>query len=290
MTFERLGLQDSLACPGVFACPKSGRLELLSRLTFSKVYVYPSYLGYWDYIYDTIAAQPDVDFDIVVNPSSGPGGESGVGYNSDYITGVAKLNTYPNVHLFGYVHTAYGTRPADDVNQDTAYWAAWSSYKAANIAVTGIFFDEVPNWEGSRGSQDVAFMTEITDYAYSLFDKLTTEMETIYNVGTKSVHPEYFDKDHADYVIVFENFAYEYTPAVLRDNVPAGAEGKSSILLHDFLTPGHSLPNSTVKQWLQEFSDAGVGSAHILEYGYDKAESQDLPAALGRVAQILAQA
>lgn len=161
------------------------------------LYVYPSWTGNWNYFYNIIAAHPQLDFDIIINPWNGPGGESGVGFNSDYIKGVAQLNAYHNAHLFGYVHTSYGSRSTDDVNQDTAYWAAWSSYTAEDISVTGIFFDEVPN-NSNNGNQDVEYMTKITDYAYSLFDKLTHEMETIYNVGQKSVHPEYFDDDMAD--------------------------------------------------------------------------------------------
>ncbi|CAN8095274.1 unnamed protein product [Discula destructiva] len=251
------------------------------------LYVYPSWLGYWDYIYDTIAQNPDLEFDIIINPSNGPGGSSGPGYNSDYVSGVAHLNTYPNVHLFGYVHTSYGGRSRDEVNQDTAYWADWSTYTAADISVAGIFFDEVPN-DRDAGLQDVAYMADITDYAYSLFDKLTPEMETIYNVGQECRHPEYFDNDMADYVIVFENYASEFSSAVLRDNVPVGAERKSSILIHDFINTTHSIPDSMVTQWLQEFSDAGIGSGHILNYSYAEADSKDSPADLGSVARALA--
>lgn len=257
------------------------------------LYVYPSYLGTWNYIYKVIADHPDLDFDIIINPSDGPGGERGVGYNSDYIQGVAQLNAYHNVHLFGYVHTSYGSRSIDDVNQDTAYWADWSSYTAEDISVEGIFFDEVPN-NDDQGNQDVEYMTEVTDYAYSLFDKLTHEMQTIYNVGMKSVHPEYFDDEMADYVIVFENYAYKYSPDVLRNNVPTGAEAKSSILLHGFFDPAcPTLPDSTVKEWLRDFNKAGLGSANILDRGYeyvdDKSQvAQALPADLASVAEVLA--
>lgn len=91
-------------------------------------------------------------------------------------------------------------------------------------------------------------------------------------------------------MIVFENYASEYSPDILRDNVPAGVAEKSSILLHDFLTTGRpTLSNSTVKTWLQDFTKAGLGSANILDYGYAvQDDKNETPADLGSVAKILA--
>lgn len=251
------------------------------------LYVYPSWQGWWNNIYAAIAANPDLEFQVIVNPSNGPG-SSDPGYNSDYIKGVSELHTYPNVHTFGYVYTSYGSRSKADVNQDTSYWAGWNTYTAANISINGIFFDETPNWIGQNGANDVSYMAEVTEYAHSLFDSEAYAFELIYNVGQQSNHLEYFDDDMADYVVVFENYAAQFNSLVLQNNVPAGLADKSSILLHDFTTNNNPLPDSDVQQWLQEFSNAGIGSAHILNYGYNEAESSDMPAAIGFVASILA--
>lgn len=250
------------------------------------LYVYPSWQGWWNNIYAAIAANPDLEFQVVVNPNSGPGGST-PGYNSDYISGVTKLNSYPNVHTFGYVHTSYGSRSVADVNQDTSYWANWNTYTAANISIHGIFFDEAPNWTGQQGSNDVAYMTQITEYAHSLFDSQTSNFELIYNVGQQSNHLKYFDDDMADYVVVFENYAAQFSSSALQNNVPAGLAEKSSFLLHDFNDENNPLPASDVQEWLQQFSDASIGSAHILNYGYNQAQSASTPAAIGTVANIL---
>ncbi|KAJ4389507.1 hypothetical protein N0V93_006977 [Gnomoniopsis smithogilvyi] len=251
------------------------------------LYVYPSWQGWWDNIYAAIAANPNLEFQVIVNPSNGPGGST-PGYNSDYISGVTRLNSYPNVHTFGYVYTSYGSRSLADVNQDTSYWANWNTYTAANISINGVFFDETPNWTGNQGDNDVAYMTQATEYAHSLFDSETSAFELIYNVGQQSNHLEYFDDDMADFVIVFENYADQYADTIIQNNVPAGLADKASILLHDFNDGNNPLPSSYVQQWLQDFSNAGIGSAHILDYGYNQAQSTDAPAAISTVANILA--
>lgn len=55
----------------------------------------------WNNIYTQVANHSSTQFAIVINPNNGPG-NSKAGYDSDYITGVAKLNSYPNVQLCKY--------------------------------------------------------------------------------------------------------------------------------------------------------------------------------------------
>lgn len=228
-------------------------------------------------MYTAIEDHPDVDFHIILNPSNGPGGST-PGYNSDWVTSVAKLNAYPNVHTFGYVYTSYNARTVADVKADTVDWAGWNGYSGANISVNGIFFDEVPNWTGSQGAGDVSYMNSVTDFAKSQFGG---NFKVIYNPGVKPVHQEYFDL--ADYTVVFENYASAFDGSdVLEENVPSGKEDKASILLHDFI--GGDLPDEKVEEWLGSIADAGFGSANILNYGYDQANSVDAPAGLGTVA------
>lgn len=265
------------------------------------LYVYPSWQGWWDNVYTAIAANRNVSFQIILNPSNGPGGNT-PGYNSDWIAGVARLNAYPNVQTLGYVHTSYNARSTADVQTDIAAWAGWNTYAGANISVHGIFFDEVPNWSGTKGRNDVGYMAGVTAYARSQFSPRVLSSSSpsqkavfYYNVGTKSVHAEYFAAGMADYVIVYENYASAYYQAaapaapaassVLSANVPAGMANKSSILLHDFALS--NLPAANVQSWLRSFEAAGLGSANILDYGYDQANTADAPADIGSVARIL---
>lgn len=250
------------------------------------LYVYPSWQGWWDNIYSAIAANPDLEFQVIVNPSNGPGG-SNPGYNSDYISGVTRLNSYPNVHTFGYVYTTYGSRSIADVMLDTSYWANWNTYTAANISINGIFFDESPNWAGQQGANDVSYMAQITSYAQSLFDQEVSSFQLIYNVGQQCNHLEYFDDDMADFVIIYENYAADFNTLILTTNVPDGLAEKCSILLHDFNDNNNPLPAWDVQDWLQEFRNADIGSANILNYGYNQAQSSDKPAAIEIIADIL---
>ncbi len=74
------------------------------------LYLYPdSSASAWGNITATVAAYPAVQWEIVVNPNSGPGTTS---YPTDpnIIAGIAKLNSYPNVHTVGYVDTAHGQK------------------------------------------------------------------------------------------------------------------------------------------------------------------------------------
>lgn len=175
----------------------------LSAVQATKVllplYVYPSWQGWWNNIYTTVAANPNITFQIILNPSNGPGGDT-PGYNSDWVTGVSKLNSYYNVHTLGYVHTSYNQRTLADVKTDVAAWAGWNTYKAQNISVNGVFFDETPNWNPSQnGINDIDYMGNLTAYAKAQFNTTAPRFATIFNVGTKTVHPEYFHQ--ADYVV-----------------------------------------------------------------------------------------
>lgn len=263
------------------------------------LYVYPSWQGWWNNVYTAIAANPHLLFQVILNPDNGPGSGSSPGYNSDWVTGVATLNSYPNVQTLGYVSTSWGARSASDVDADVATWAAWDSSVTSgsgNISVAGIFFDEVPNWTGSKGTSDVSYMTARSTNARSQFAAASSppyRFQVVYNVGTQVVHSEYFGTVSstgagADLVVVYENYASAYNPStVLANNVPSSSAlaARSAVLIHDFVDA--ELSSSTVASWLDGLRGAGVGSANILDYGYDKANSADAPAAIGTVAGIL---
>lgn len=237
----------------------------------------------WNTIFAAVANNTHTQFQIVLNPNDGPG-NSKAGYDSEYITAVAKLNTYPNVHTFGYVHTSYGTRAAASVQTDIARWANWNTYTKANIAVKGIFFDEVPNNTGKKASADVAYMASMQAYAKAQFSGISN-FQTYYNVGDLCAHMEYFNGTMADYVCIFEDDASLFSTALMSTRVPTGMAAKSCVLLIDYAASG--LPSASVAALLQWFKSLGIGSANILDYGYDEANSADAPADVGTVARVL---
>ncbi|KAJ4390561.1 hypothetical protein N0V93_004157 [Gnomoniopsis smithogilvyi] len=235
----------------------------------------------WNPILTAVANSPNTQFQIILNPNNGPG-NSKAGYDSEYITSVAKLNAYPNVHTFGYVHTSYGARSSASVQTDIARWANWNTYTKANIAIKGIFFDEVPN-SSKKGNTDVAYMSALQTYAKSQFGNITT-FQTFYNVGDLCAHTEYFN-NMADYVCIFEDEASKFSTAVLGSRLPAGKAAKSCVLLIDYMSSG--FPSANVSSMLQYFVSLGIGSANILDYDYDQANAVGAPADVGSVARIL---
>ncbi|KAJ0420222.1 Spherulation-specific family 4 [Aspergillus carlsbadensis] len=92
------------------------------------LYTWPSE-GAWDPVYDALAAYPEVDFYVIVNPNSGPGDSSPPA--SEYITGVTTLNSYANAHTIGYVRTNWADRDMDDVKQDIDVYSQWASYSGS---------------------------------------------------------------------------------------------------------------------------------------------------------------
>lgn len=241
------------------------------------LYQYPAGTT-WNPVFSTIEANPQLEFQIIINVDSGPGGPEP---DSDFVTGTAKLNSYNNVVTLGYVHVLYGAASQAEVSQNVTDWAAWNSYTGANVSVDGIFFDETPNSEGSAGDNDVSFMQLAVSAATSAFG---THAHTImFNPGSTVEHSEYYDL--ADYVVIFEEEAASYSASILTTNIPAGKANQSSILIPQFASTGTA---AEAQSWLQAMVEAGVGSAHILDYDYIQATSSDAPAAIGSVASVLA--
>lgn len=262
-------MQQSLSFLGLFAAP------ILATKLLLPLYQYPED-GSWDSIYDTIEGNPDLTFQVIINVDSGPGSGSP---NSDFASGTAKLNAYPNVETLGYVHTLFGDASQEEVNQNVSDWYSWNTYSGANVSIHGIFFDEVHNTEGT--DSDVTYMQALTESATSTFG--SSPFTSIFNPGSKPEHLEFYDL--ADYVVVFETYASEYSDSVLSENVPSGYANQSAILIPDFASVGTA---SEAESWLQSMVDAGIASAHILNYDYLQSSSTTSPAAIGSIASALA--
>lgn len=88
-------------------------------------YYYPG--PHWE---STVTAAPIVRY-VVVNPGDGPG----PAVDPAYVRTIDTVRT-AGVHLLGYVPTAWGARPAEEVLQDVRTYRNW-------YGVTGVFLDEV---------------------------------------------------------------------------------------------------------------------------------------------------
>ncbi|KAL2820270.1 Spherulation-specific family 4 [Aspergillus granulosus] len=200
------------------------------------LYTWPSDSA-WDPVYNALAAYPDVEFYVIVNPNSGPGDSSPPA--SEYIAGVTALNSYPNVHTLGYVRTNYTNRDIHDVKEDIDIYSQWASYSASTrtrtlkprsacsdentstatpsipstpsnpnpgIALSGIFFDEAPH---SSSTPELSYMQDVAAYVQSKpanfnfnSNSSSATPTVIFNPGTTHA-PEYFN--YATHIVDFES-------------------------------------------------------------------------------------
>jgi hypothetical protein len=186
------------------------------------------------------------------------------------------LNSYPNVELFGYVHCNYDTSSGEEINRNVTQWNSWNADPKTGI--DGIFFDEIPNEEGTK--EGVTFLASLLKTARSTFG--VHPFKSIFNPGATPQHIELYDS--ADYVVVFESEASSYNDAVLENQIPSGNASQSSILIYNFASEGSE---GLLEPWLQDMLSAGVGSANILNAGYNEASSNDKPAGIADIASIL---
>lgn len=229
----------------------------------------------WDPVYSAIEANPDVEFQIIINVDSGPGGSTP---DDNFVTGTSKLNSYSNVQTLGYVHCSYGA-DEEGVAQNVTEWAAWNTYTEANVSIHGIFFDETPNT--ASGTNDVSFVQAVVEAASTAFG--SNKFTSMLNPGATVEHDEFWTL--ADYIVIFEDEASAYSASVLTSNIPSGKASQSSILIYDFASIGSA---SLADTWLEAMIQADVGSAHILNYDYIDATTSETPASIGSIAVVLA--
>ena len=201
-----------------FALPTSSLFILLP------LYVYPdSGASAWAPVTSAIAAYPSVQWQIIINPDSGPG--SPPTPDGNYITGISELNSYDNVRTLGYVDTAHAARALADVESDIDVYAGWADYADANITVDGFFFDDATT---GTTDADYTYMHSAATYAYDHIPTDTTYV--IFNPGTLSP-TRYFN--YADTIVEFEDTYANYAGQTTIDTFPDGYLAQSAILIHD---------------------------------------------------------
>ncbi|KAI4246044.1 MAG: hypothetical protein LQ352_006472 [Teloschistes flavicans] len=194
--------------------PFSCALDILFPL-----YLYPGDgASAWSDVFSTIESHSAVQFIVVVNPQSGPGTSS---YPTDQniISGVSKLNSYPNVHTVGYVLTGHGSRDTANVTADVDVYASWAGYSGANIAIKGIYFDEVSS--------------ETTQTNYDFYNVSAAHARTsipsaqvVFNPGYRAPAQLF---EFCDVMVEFEDTLANYRSQGILQQIPDGLKDQSAV-------------------------------------------------------------
>ena len=204
------------------------------------LYIYPNITAHaWDPFFTVIEKYTSVHWQVIVNRDSGPGALTSAGYpdDSNYITDIARLNSYPNVQTLGYVHTSYGSAPYSQLTHNISVYAQWASYSPSNITIDGIFFDETPN---GNTAANLAYMHNASTYASETVPTDITPI--VFNVGQLASASQYFE--WANTVVQFENSYANYQNYTTIKSIPASTRPQTAIIVHD--TPANAPITSLV--------------------------------------------
>ncbi|KAE9385329.1 hypothetical protein BT96DRAFT_949919 [Gymnopus androsaceus JB14] len=192
-------------------------------------YIYPDDgCTAWTTVFDSITANPDLLFYIVINPNSGPDD-----FDSNYQACVPELLALGNnVKILGYVDTGNGKRASFDVLDDIATYMGFpTAYRPS-----GIFFDDT--------SATSKFLSNYTAYA----------TQVIFNPGENVADTSFFSI--ADFIVTAEDFYDDFSfPSSLVIN-SANPVGQQIVIIHDAPT---TLPTSL----MEEMATAGIAATFI---------------------------
>jgi len=181
----------------------------------------------WSNVTAAIAAYPKVQWQVIINPDSGPGTNLTNPYPTDpgYIAGISKLNSYPDVITLGYVDTSFTKTPYSTVISNISVYAEWASYTKANISIGGIFFDDVNDTDSATVSN---YYGNASAYAYANVPSAVTPV--IFNPGNPGPTKLF---DHCDTMVEFEDLVSKYQNVPTIDNLPSEYLDQSAIILYN---------------------------------------------------------
>ena len=226
------------------------------------LYLYPSTsTSSWTNVTAAIAANPKVHWLVIVNPNSGPGVASSVApTDPNYITAIAKLNSYKNVQTLGYVDTQYAQRAYGAVTNDVAVYASWASYKGANISIAGIFFDDVNNTAGSTAVY--TYMRNASAYARAKMPSSSSSSSSagvtrvVFNPGALAPTSLF---GLCDTMVEFEGAYAGYGNESTLSTIPGAYRGQSAIIVYD--TPATAMAN--VKSLVHTMAVEKIGAVYF---------------------------
>ncbi|KAL8786440.1 MAG: hypothetical protein Q9213_002756 [Squamulea squamosa] len=204
------------------------------------LYLYPdTSASAWSNVTAAIAANPKVQWQVIVNPNSGPGVYPP---DANYIAGLSKLNSYPNVITLGYVATNYTRVPYTTLASQIDVYAKWATYTTANISVGGIFFDEVNN---TASNNVYAYYKKVADYAYAKVPSTVTPV--IFNPGARAPAQLF---DYADTILQYENAFSSYKDVTTINTFQPGFNAQTAIVIYN--TPSTADIKSSVHTMVQQ--------------------------------------
>ncbi|KAI7152082.1 hypothetical protein KC349_g9152 [Hortaea werneckii] len=157
------------------------------------LYMFP-FPGAWDPLLQAAQNHPEINFQAIINPDSGPG--QGICPGPEYSTALANLIAYPNIQTLGYVHTATRSDCGSNGNEICTSGCSSPLGKGVSLHVDGIFIDEAPADVGDCWG----YMRDATNFAKH---QMPWGANTVFfNTGTRT------DERYwriADYINVFEN-------------------------------------------------------------------------------------
>ncbi|RAH41110.1 spherulation-specific family 4 protein [Aspergillus brunneoviolaceus CBS 621.78] len=203
------------------------------------LYIYPTNSSTWSPLYKEITERPDLNFTVIINPSSGPGNTT---YPDEaYSTEVERLASYANVRRVGYVRTGYATRNISSVLADVSTYAGWAN-QSAELAMDGIFFDEAPY---VYSADKVEYMNTINAVVKNSTG-LQGERMVIHNPGT--IPDSRYNANTTDVTVVFESSYDDYHTQKGKLNALASDRTGYSYMLHSVPEMGNSTLRSLVDQ------------------------------------------
>ncbi|KAF1971520.1 hypothetical protein BU23DRAFT_536734 [Bimuria novae-zelandiae CBS 107.79] len=210
------------------------------------LYIYP-WPGAWDPLYWEANKNPTLNFNVILNPCSGPC--MGSLPEAPYISEIPRLRDYPNIKTLGYVATNYTNKNVDSVVAEIRQWDSWPALmNDPRMAVDGIFFDEIPGLYHWQKHDYLSAATAAVQSSQHLGEKLI-----VHNPGTL---PDYTWNylDLANITVIFEDtFAHFIDAATfnaLKDFhvLTNSSTSAFSIMLHSFGNVPDELVTWTVTQ------------------------------------------
>ena len=247
-------------------------LPTTSLFILLPLYLYPgTSASAWSNVTAAIMAYPNVKWQIIVNPNSGPGTTGGYPADPNYITAIAKLNSYNNVQTLGYVDTQYTKRAYSAVTTDIKTYASWSSYTKANISIAGIFFDDVNN---TAATPVYTYMHNASAYAYATVPSDVTPV--VFNPGALGPTTLF---SYCDTMVEYEDTFANYHNDTTIKTIPSQYRDQSAIIVN--LTPVKTANiGSLIHTMIYYGIEAVYFSADCCYNAFDKTLLSELAAAI----------
>ncbi|KAK4695269.1 hypothetical protein P7C71_g2461, partial [Lecanoromycetidae sp. Uapishka_2] len=234
-------MQLSYIIPLLLAIPARSLFVLVP------LYLYPgNSASAWSNVTAAIAANPHVDWQIIINPNSGPGTYPP---DANYIAGVSKINSYPNAVTLGYVDTGFTQISYSTLESQVDTWANWSTYTAANIAIHGIFFDDVSD---DASSSSYNYYQQAAAYAHSTMPSKPAPV--VFNPGTTAPDQLFA---YADTIVQYEGQLSTYKDTATISTFNQAFDQQTAIVIYDTTT------TANVKTYVHDMAVNGIEAVYF---------------------------